>query len=169
MLGPKTWLLTSSASTNNFVAKAQSALKSTGANVVTLRNGIPDGISKGDVCILISPTGRQDYNMAQSLAESNAAKAVVIVNGLAKDQESVPGAATMAYFLKPLTYNSMVSGFLVRSYPGAWTVFDAVTKKSLGSFSDAEILFGDSNAPDLRASGRLVQKATDERAIAARR
>ena len=144
-------------------------MKGTGATVDTLRNGTPDGIAKGDVCVLIAPTGRADYKMAQSLAESNTAKAVVIINGLAKDQESVPGEATMAYFLKPLTYNSMVSGFLVRSYPGAWTVMDAVTKKSLGSFSDAEILFGESNTPDLRSSGRLVQKATDERAISARR
>lgn len=169
MLGPKTWLLVSSASTNSFVTKAQAATKSAGATVESLRNGIPDGIAKGDVCILISPTNRQDYKIAQSLAETNAAKAIVIVNGLAKDQESIPGKATMAYFFKPLTYNSMVSGFFVRSYPGAWTAMDAVTKKSLGTFSDAETLFGDSNAPDLRAAGRLVQKATDDRAIAARR
>ena len=125
--------MTSSASTNNFLTKAKSALKSTGANVDTLRNGIPDGISKGDVCILISPTGRQDYKMAQSLAESNAAKAVVIVNGLAKDQESVPGTATMAYYLKPLTYNSQVAGYLVRTYPQPWTALDAVTNQALGS------------------------------------
>ena len=80
----------------------------------------------------------------------------------------MPNTATMAYFLKPLTYNSMVSGFLIRSYPGPWTVLDAVTKQSLGTFSDQEILFKQSNTPDLRAPGRLVQKATDDRAIAAR-
>jgi hypothetical protein len=75
----------------------------------------------------------------------------------------------MAYYLKPLTYNSQIAGFLVRSYPGDWTVLDAVTKKALGSFKDSEILFGASNTPDLRESGRLVQKSTDERAIAARK
>jgi hypothetical protein len=82
--------------------------------------------------------------------------------------ESVPGKATMAYFLKPLTYNSQIAGYLVRSFPGKWTAVDAVTKQALGAFTDAEILFGASNTPDLRESGRLVQKATDDRAIAAR-
>ncbi|KAL3913543.1 MAG: hypothetical protein SGILL_006443 [Bacillariaceae sp.] len=174
IMGPKIWLLTSSASTNAFVAKAQGAAKGTAATVDTLRNGIPQGLAKGDICILISPTGRPDYNLAQTIITNNSdtttqKNAVVIVNGLAKDPESVPGTATMAYFLKPLTYNSMVSGFLIRSYPGPWTVLDAVTKKSLGSFTDQEILFQESNTPDLRSSGRLVQKATDERAIAARK
>jgi len=46
---------------------------------------------------------------------------------------------------------------------------DGVTKKALGSFTDKEILFGESNTPDLRSAGRLVQKATDDRAIAARK
>lgn len=169
MLGPKTWLLTSSTASNGLNSKAEAVAKKSGATAGTLRNGIPDGLAQGDICILLAPTGRQDYKMAQALAESKTAKAVVIINGLAKDLESVPGRATMAYFLKPLTYNSMVSGFLIRCYPEAWTVVDAVTKKSLGTFSDAEILFRESNTPDLRSSGRLVQKATDDRAIAARR
>jgi hypothetical protein len=74
----------------------------------------------------------------------------------------------MAYYLKPLTYNSQVAGYLIRIYPNNWTVLDAVTQKPLGSFTDAEILFGGTNSPDLRGSGRLVQKSTDDRAIAAR-
>lgn len=74
----------------------------------------------------------------------------------------------MAHYLKPLTYNSQVAGYMIRSYPGDWTAIDVVTKKALGSFSDAGVLFGDSNTPDLRAAGRLVQKSTDDRAIAAR-
>lgn len=74
----------------------------------------------------------------------------------------------MAYYLKPLTYNSQVVGYLIRSYPNNWTVFDAVTKEQLGSFADTEILFGTTNTPDLRSPGRLVQKSTDDRAIAAR-
>lgn len=74
----------------------------------------------------------------------------------------------MAFYLKPLTYNSQVAGYLIRCYPNSWTAWDALTKKSLGSFSDSEILFGDTNTPDLRSAGRLVQKSTDDRAIAAR-
>jgi hypothetical protein len=75
----------------------------------------------------------------------------------------------MAYYLKPLTYNSQIAGYLVRSYPGDWTVFDAFTKKALGSFSDREILFGESNTPDLRESVKKVQLSFDQRAIAARK
>jgi len=85
ILGPKTWLLTSQASTNSFVDKAKAAMKGTGATVHSLRNGgLPDGIAKGDVCVLVAPNTRGDYNAAQALAESNTAKSVVIINGLAK-------------------------------------------------------------------------------------
>jgi Domain of unknown function (DUF1995) len=194
-MGPKVWLLTSGGVSNAFLAKAEVALKGSSATIVSLRQGTPDELSKGDVCIFITPNGRGDYKAAKDLAESKAPKAVVIVNGsakvsrqqrdaktisrynhksshclssISKDQDSVSGKATMAYYLKPLTYNSQVAGYLVRSYPSDWTVLDAVTKKSLGSFSDTEILFGDSNTPDLRNSGRLVQKSMDDRAIAAR-
>lgn len=166
-LGPKVDLLTSSSATNAFITKARAAAKSCGANVYTLRDGVPS-MTKGGIFVLVGPSGGSDYSLANRIAQDDATKAIILVNGLAKNQESISGKATMAYFLKPLTYNSMVSGFLVRSYPGPWTVLDAVTKKSLSTFSDEEILFGDSNTPDLRASGRLVQKATDERAIAAR-
>lgn len=167
-LGPKMWLLTSSTSTNAFVSKAEAAAMGSGATIDTLRNGIPDGLTKSDICVVLAPTGDSDYRMVEFLAESNRVKAVVIINCLAKNRESVSGRATMAYFLKPLTYNSMVSGFLLRNYPMPWTVFDAMTEKSLATFTDTDILFGDSNTPDLRKSGRLVQKATDDRAIASR-
>mmetsp|Transcript_445 Transcript_445/g.802 ORF Transcript_445/g.802 Transcript_445/m.802 type:complete len:82 (+) Transcript_445:514-759(+) len=75
----------------------------------------------------------------------------------------------MAYFLKPLTYNSQIAGYLIRCYPGKWTTIDAVSKHILGSFDDDEILKGNSNTPGLRESGRLVQKSVDTRAIQARR
>ena len=74
----------------------------------------------------------------------------------------------MAYYSKPLTYNSQVAGFLIRSYPSLWTVLDAQSKAVLGSFTDGEILVDKTNTPDLRESGRLVQKSVDERAIQAR-
>jgi hypothetical protein len=38
----------------------------------------------------------------------------------------------------------------------------------LATFTDADILVGETNTPDLRGSGRLVQKSVDERAIRAR-
>ena len=76
--------------------------------------------------------------------------------------------ATMAYFLKPLTYNSQVVGYLARSYPNDWTTIDLVSKEVLSTYKDSEILFGQTNTPDLRDPGRRVQKAVDERAIQAR-
>ena len=74
----------------------------------------------------------------------------------------------MAYFLKPLTYNSQVVGYLIRSYPSLWTVLDAFSKEVLATFTDDEILVKKTNTPDLRSSGKLVQKSVDERAIRAR-
>ena len=74
----------------------------------------------------------------------------------------------MAYFMKPLTYNSQVAGYLLRQYPGKWTTLDSFSKEVLGTYSDAEILVKGTNTPDLRSSGRLVQKSVDERAIRAR-
>jgi hypothetical protein len=75
----------------------------------------------------------------------------------------------MAYYLKPLTYNSQVVGHLQRCYPNDWAVIDATTQKSLQSFSDLQILVPKTNTPDLREPGRVVQRAVDQRAIEARR
>ncbi len=74
----------------------------------------------------------------------------------------------MAYFLKPLTYNSQIAGFLIRIFPNDWLVCDAVSKEILGTFSDDEIRVKNTNTPDLRASGKLVQSSVNERAILAR-
>ncbi len=74
----------------------------------------------------------------------------------------------MGYFLKPLTYNSQVAGYLIRSFPNDWTVLDAASNEVLGTFSDAEIRVKDTNTPDLRQAGKLVQSAVDQRAIRAR-
>jgi hypothetical protein len=86
-----------------------------------------------------------------------------------KDLASVPDSATMAYFFKPLTYNSQVAGYLLRSYPNNWITMDATTKKVLQSVGDGQILFAGTNTPDLRAAVRMVQKSVDERAIKAMR
>ncbi len=81
-----------------------------------------------------------------------------------QDLKTIPGSATMAYYLKPLTYNSQVAGYLIRSYPGPWTVLDR-TNDVLGTYDDDGILVEGTNTPDLRGSGRLVQRSVDERAI----
>ena len=86
-----------------------------------------------------------------------------------QDPKSVGQSATMAYFLKPLTYNSQLAGYLARSYPSDWTTIDAISKQVLKTYTDAEILVSETNTPDLRESGKLVQKSVDERAINARK
>ncbi|GFH46898.1 hypothetical protein CTEN210_03372 [Chaetoceros tenuissimus] len=160
----KVALVVSSAASNSFLSKAQ---KIGGVTLYSLKDGVPN-CSSQDVCIFVTPSTRNDYKIANSLAESNQAKAVVIVNGFAKDQKSISGSATMAYFLKPLTYNSQIAGYLIRSYPSDWTVLDGFSKEVLGTYSDDEILVKKTNTPDLRNAGRLVQKSVDERAIRAR-
>jgi Domain of unknown function (DUF1995) len=163
-LGPAVWLLTSSAASNTFQRKADRIGRSFSHS---LRNGLP-AVKSRDVCVLVAPCNSQDYSMAQQLVVNG--NSVVLLNGFAKDPKSVSGDATMAYFLKPLTYNSNIAGYFIRSYPGPWTVVDVSTKAAvLGTFYDSEIMVPGTNTPDLRPAGRLVQKAVDERAIQARR
>jgi hypothetical protein len=154
IFGPKVWLITSSG-----VVKPGS---------YSLRDGLPP-VSKSDICILVAPSSRSDYLAAQQLATRS--QAVVMLNCLAKDQSSVSDRATMAYYNKPLTYNSQVVGYLIRTYPGPWcTIFSASGNTVLlATRSDDEILVRGTNTPDLRESGRLAQQAVDERAIKTRK
>jgi len=76
--GPKTWLLMSSAASNSFLNKAKSTA---GGTVYSLRDGLPP-VEANNVCVLLSPSGRNDYQAAQSLA--SAGTPVVIINGFAK-------------------------------------------------------------------------------------
>ncbi|KAL7461001.1 hypothetical protein ACHAXS_001439 [Conticribra weissflogii] len=161
-MGPKVTIVLSSAASNSLMKKVQSVK---GANLVSLRDRTPTA-RRGEVCVFLTPSSQKDYQTARTLAKEGCP--TVILNGFAKDRQSIPESATMAYFLKPLTYNSQVAGFLVRSYPSLWTVLDAQTKQVLGCFTDEEILVTNTNTPDLRESGRLVQKSVDERAIRAR-
>jgi Domain of unknown function (DUF1995) len=159
--GPVVWLLTSTAAGAAFQRKAAG----TGQYVHSLKEGLPP-VKSRDVCVLVAPCNSQDYAAAQRLVSNG--NAVVLVNGFAKDPKSVPGEATMAYFLKPLTYNSQIAGYLVRCYPGPWTVLDSTTGVALETYTDGDILVPNTNTPDLRAAVRRVQKAADERAIRAR-
>ena len=86
-----------------------------------------------------------------------------------QDEKSVSDDATMGYYLKPLTYNSQVVGYLVRDYPNEWTTVDGISKRVLATFSDADLLVTNTNTPDLRQPLRLVQKSVDERALRARK
>ena len=170
-VGPKTYILTSSAAPKS-LATSVAGKAGGSAAVVSLKDGVSaDELSSSTdaVVIFLTPSTTGDYRAAEAMASSGSVGGVVIVNGFAKDNKSVSGEATMAYFLKPLTYNSQIAGYLVRSYPSQWSTIDAVTNQVLGSFTDDEILVSKTNTPDLRCAVRLVQKSFDERAIEARR
>lgn len=74
----------------------------------------------------------------------------------------------MAYFFKPLTYNSQVAGYLMRQYPGPWTTLDWTGNTVLDTCADANILVPNTNTPDLRAAVRRVQQAVDTQALESR-
>jgi hypothetical protein len=78
-LGPKVWFLTSTTASSNFISKAAKVVKT---SIASLRDGTPEGIGAGDVCVVVSPSSRQDYMAARKIAADGGA--VVIVNALAK-------------------------------------------------------------------------------------
>ncbi|KAL7512328.1 hypothetical protein ACHAXN_009266 [Cyclotella atomus] len=160
LIGPKVNVLVSSSASGSFLGKIKSKVKS---GVRSLKDeGAVKDLGKNDVCVVLTPSSTKDYRIAKELAEGGFK--TVIVNGLFKDPKSIPPFATMAYYLKTLTYNSQVSGYLIRQYPNPWTVVDT-TNKVLGKFTDKEILVDKTNTPDLRNSVRLAQKNADEKAI----
>lgn len=180
----------SSSASGSFMKKVQSKVKGSygsGAVYSLKEEGVQSKIGKGDVCIVLTPSSAKDYRVAKELADGGFK--TVVVNGLFKvsqvqytqlcycfypfdsqdnkpmqDPKSIPPYARMAYYFKPLTYNSQIAGYLIRQYPNNWTVLD-VTNKELGRFKDEEILVEKTNTPDLRTSVRLAQKSADERAI----
>ena len=79
-LGPNVALVVSSSASNSFL---KSAKKVKGATLYSLKDGLPQ-VTTEDVCIFVTPCSRGDYQAAATLAESGAAKAVVVVNGFAK-------------------------------------------------------------------------------------
>ena len=84
LLGPKVRLLLSSSCTQSFLTRAAQKIKGA-TSVASLRGGIPsDSITPGDICILLSPSNQNDYQLASKIVSEGVAKALVIVNGLAK-------------------------------------------------------------------------------------
>ena len=77
MMGPKVWLLMSASAPGSLVTGAKKA----GGTLHSLRDGLPE-VAKSDVCVLLAPSSRPDYEAAQRLASK--CKAVVLVNGFAK-------------------------------------------------------------------------------------
>lgn len=78
LLGPKTWLVTSSTASSGFLQKAK---KQVGASMHCLRDGLP-AVSASDICVVLAPSVQKDYESARQLASM--CKGVILVNGFAK-------------------------------------------------------------------------------------
>jgi len=78
---PKVELLVSSSSSNSFLSTLKSKVK--GISMYSLSDGVPI-IQEKSICILVTPSSRKDYQIAQDLAQSSTVSAVVIINGYAK-------------------------------------------------------------------------------------
>ena len=161
LIGPTATLLTSTAASSRLVQNAKKAY----ASVHTLSKGLPDLVTKSSIFVLVAPSSPRDYQTADDLAQEGAT--VVLVNGFAKTPKSVGGQATMAYYLKPLTYNSQIAGWLLRTWPRPWTTL-AGNNKVLQTADDADTLVPATNTPDLRGSVKAVQRYVDQQAMAAR-
>merc|ERR1711862_871595 len=148
------------------IEKAKTRINNNIAIVHSLKDGLPNSISSDDLCIFLTPSSSIDYSSAKSLALNNNIK-TIIINGYAKDAKSIPDGTTMAYYLKPLTYNSQIAGYLIRAYPKNWiTISDATV---LSDANDIDILVKGTNTPDLRPSVSLVSKFVSDRAILLRK
>ena len=82
-LGPRVYLIMSSAASSNLLSKANKVCRGSGATYIgSLRDGIPDAAKKGDVVLFASPPSSQDYAAASRIAADGLT--AVLVNGVAK-------------------------------------------------------------------------------------
>lgn len=83
-LGPRLWLLTSSASSKNFDNAAATKSKAAGATYHSLRTGLPTDVDGDDIVLLLNPSSSGDYSAAKTMAFSEVSTTVIIINGFAK-------------------------------------------------------------------------------------
>ena len=90
--GPKINVFMSSAASNSYFTKAKTKIKG-GSNVQVLslkgkgrgKGGIDEELSNDkDICVMVTPSTRGDFEIAENLASSGKVSAVVIVNAFAK-------------------------------------------------------------------------------------
>ncbi len=84
--GPKINVLMSSAASNSYCTKAKKKIKGgNNVQVLSLKAGIKEEmLSEKDICVMITPSTRADFQLAEKLASSGQVTAVVIVNAFAK-------------------------------------------------------------------------------------
>uniref|UniRef100_A0A7S1GVZ0 DUF1995 domain-containing protein n=2 Tax=Hemiselmis andersenii TaxID=464988 RepID=A0A7S1GVZ0_HEMAN len=137
------WILCGDSSTREEVVK-RSLPPNT--QVALLRDGPPPS-GPSDVLLVHPPADISQWDYSASLSASSP---VVALNG---QQHNGHSSFEMAYYLKPMTFNSRTCGYLIRSLPGAWTVYD-----SQGADMGVDVGFVQTASgfrPDLQAISRL--------------
>jgi hypothetical protein len=83
------------------------------------------GPRKGDIILSCQPANSKSW-IASAQLESEAP--VVVLNGF---QYNGYKAFDMAYYLKPMTFNSGICGYCIRSFPYDWVVWSAKTAQPI--------------------------------------
>ena len=89
---------------------SRSALKSACGEASSLRDGAP----ADSIALVVQPTAEEQWEAAETLQ----CRCVVVLNGLLSN-----GMYSHAYYYKPLTAFSTVTGGVVRRYPGPYTCY----------------------------------------------
>ena len=93
----------------------RAALPKTAA-VGLLRDFSPAAAGPGDAALVVTPADAQQWAAAARVGD---AAPVAVLNGVFNN--GWPGFES-AYYLRPMTFNSGVCGYLLRQFPAAWTV-----------------------------------------------
>jgi hypothetical protein len=83
------------------------------------------GPRKGDIILSCQPANSKSW-IASAQLESEAP--VIVLNGF---QYNGYKAFDMAYYLKPMTFNSGICGYCIRSFPYDWVVWSAKTAQPI--------------------------------------
>jgi len=83
------------------------------------------GIGQCDVIVSCQPADSKSW---MSSAQLEARAPVVVLNGF---QYHGYKAFDMAYYLKPMTFNSGICGYCIRQYPNDWVVWSVKTAQPL--------------------------------------
>jgi hypothetical protein len=132
----------------------------------SLPSSLPFPTDDGSILLCVSPSQPSHYKSCLTRSQTSP---TLIVNGILKTTKSVPSTATSLYYQKPLTHNSQISGYLLRSYPSPYQVLDPQGRVLKTYGSEDEVLVRGTNTPDLRDAVKICSAEADRRAIEARR
>jgi len=113
-----------------------------------LQDGAPSAGAR-DVILVATPAETRQWAGALLLSRQSP---VVVLNGACNNGYK---GFEMAYYLKPMTFNSQVNGYVTRQLPGAWMVLSG-TDGSRVAMDVTFVQTPDSFRPDLQAISRAL-------------